>query len=597
MSQLSKDGEVLKLSLSGIRDREEFANQLEQVKRIPGRRFNPETKDWEFQATQENAQRLIDVTHPQLNAEVRDWLLPRSDRDRLTDVTTPLPADAALAAHPWRDLAFPFQRAAIDWLAQRPRSILGDDMGLGKTFESIGTVDEWEVREGRTAKMNLVICPNSITGNWQRELAEGPMTMDDDGNRTTFLEQKAWTPKWSIILDGSKPKRAKLMREWDAYTGRKWLIVNWEKLRLMPELAKYPWDTIVADEAHRAKNRKAKQTMALLKLKAHVQLALTGTPILNSPDELWPLLAWIRPEQYSRQVAGGGYWAFYHNYVDFYESQHGKVVTGVKNADALRFELADKMIRRRKTDIDWASYGLDGIPEKLPPKVMTVPMKPKQQKLYDEIENQLVVEIEQAPPEDQERFLAALERGDMKSLSLTIPNAATQVVRQRQVSTSPAILGAPDDSGKFDAAQEIISDNPGKPFVVFSWYKPSVELFASRLRRQKPSIEAFTITGDTPPEERQSLVERFQNGEFPVLCCTIAAGGTGLTMTRADTAIFLERDWTPGINKQAEDRLHRHGQKSPVSIVILESAGTIDQSRIAVRNRLKEKITKAVIGD
>jgi SNF2 family DNA or RNA helicase len=403
-------------------------------------------------------------------------------------------------------------------------------------------------------------------------------------------EVAKWLPgKTAQIVDGKKPA----IREQQIAADTDFIIINWEKLWREPALMKQKWGAVIADEAHRAKNRKAKQTKALWQLKAPVQLALTGTPVMNSPDELWPLLKWLRPEQYR------SFWEFHYLYVDEYPAYRGTIVTGVKNVEQLRFELSDKIVRRRKSDV------LKDLP---PKQIVRVPVEltPAQKRLYDVAESELLLDIAEAltrPTEGEpagaheNRRIAiqqAIENNDIQALTYLIPNGAAKTTRLRQIVSTPALIGGPEDSGKLTAAEEIIRDHPGEPMVVFCWFAETARILAKRLEKGKPALRVGTIAGSDDPDP---VKDAFQAGDLDVVVCTIAKGGVGLTLTAASTAIFLERDWVPAINSQAEDRLHRIGQENAVTILILEARGTVDVGKIAPANRLKAMIASQVLGD
>jgi SNF2 family DNA or RNA helicase len=263
------------------------------------------------------------------------------------------------------------------------------------------------------------------------------------------------------------------------------------------------------------------------------------------------------------------------------------VCTGVRNPEALRFELADKMVRRTKTQ------ELD-IPEKI---VQTIPvtLNPKQKALYDEAAEAFWLEIKLAVEHGDVTLEQAENAISKGTIELLIPSAGARLTRLRQIVSTPALLGGEDDSAKLDTAVEIITDNQPKQFVVFCWYEGTTSCLQRRLEHHKPPLCVARITGKTgDPTE---TVKQFQAGEIDVLCCTIAAGGTGLTLTAADTAIFIEEDWTPALNQQAQDRLWRQGQRNAVTILNLRASGTIDVERIAPKNKLKELIVSSVIGD
>lgn len=571
-ARVSEDGDKLVLKLGG--SKEEFADQLAKVKIIPGRRYNSTEKQWELPNDLETLLKVVHTIEPEMPA-ILQGKIKQAKAELQQELVTQLPDDAQLMVE-WADKLTPKQRSGIDFLVEHPHSLLADDMGAGKTIEAISTVYERRIREsertGHTIPVEprvLVVCPNSVTGVWERELEK-------------------WGDIPSTTINGkTKAKRLGQLEESEG-----WTIINWEKLRLMPELAEIEWDAVIADEAHRAKNRKAKQTKALWKLKAPIQLALTGTPVMNDPGELWSILKWLRPEQYT------SYWAFFYNYTDYYDGYKGKpVILGVKNADRLRFELSDKMVRRTKREIH------QDIPWRLPTQMIEVDMKPKQKKLYDEATEAFWLEVAQEAVANEaagdegaiERVRQAMEADDLETVRLLIPTAGARMTRQRQIATSPALLGGPDESSKLDAVIETIVDGGERPFVVFAWYKDSVRLVLERLARQKISAEGFT--GDTPQEDREPMAEAFQQGDFQVIVATIMSGGTGLNLYRSSDPLFVEQDWVPANNNQAIDRTDRKGQRNPVLPRFFLSRGTVDTGRIAPKNRTKELIVTSILGD
>ncbi len=184
-------------------------------------------------------------------------------------------------------------------------------------------------------------------------------------------------------------------------------------------------------------------------------------------------------------------------------------------------------------------------------------------------------------------------RHDLEALKLMIPNAAAKTLRLRQVATSPAVLGGVDTSGKLDAMEEVVVPS-GRPWVLFTWFKPSAELIVTRLRKAGLAVESFT--GDTPPEVRSERADAFQAGKFDVIVCTLAVGGVGIDLFRAGDCGFIEEDWTPTINDQAFARIDRMGQTQRPQRHIWRARGTVDTGSIAPTNRTKKLITDTIMG-
>ena len=407
----------------------------------------------------------------------------------------------------------------------------------------------------------LVICLNAATGHWQREI-------------------KKWCGDESTVIDGDKEHRLGELEK-----SENWTIINWEKLPLMVKhLAKIKWDAVFADEAHFAKNPKAKRTKALWKCRAPIQLAISGTPIMNNPGELFPLLKWCRPDQYT------SYWAFFYKFTEYHEgARHRKIVTGVKNPDALRFELADKLVRRSKREIH------PDIPEPFDPIVYEPPMKPEQEKLYKAAVKDFWLEVAQEiKPEDREDLAEAVERDDFETVKLMIPNAAARMVRQRQIATSPALLGGPDESSKLDEIERLVVDGgSGRPWVWFAWYRETVDLLVKRFNAL--GIEAHGFKGDegNRPDE---LAQSFQAGEFDIIVGTIKSGGQSIEFFRASDCGFAEEEFVPGINQQAFDRVDRKGQQQRPQRHIIRVPGTVETGRVAPAQATKNIIVKTILG-
>lgn len=571
---LKKDGDILTVSLGGMKG-PEFGDALARVKSIPGRRYNPDEKRWELPCDADTALRVMQMLEPVADAEVQAMVQARS-AEVAGQLVTRIGDDAELLSDS-ADRLRPYQRAAVDWLCGHPKSILADEMGLGKTVEALVTINEWYRRHeedwDELPTASLIVCPNNMRGTWEQEI------------RTWCGEHEPVQ-----VIDGrSAAKRtAQVEDDWAS-----WYIVNWEKLRIMPELAKRKWLAVIADEAHRAKNPDAQQTQALWRLQAPLQLALSGTPIMNHPGELWSLLRWLRPEEYAKHLAGGGYWPFHYSYVEEYTTKHGTVVVGVKNADQLRFVLSDKLVRRTKKDV------LKDLPEKLPTQVIEIDFTPAERKLYEEVEKAVLLDMAtyaRKQAEEDERWeedlaealveekLDELSGMPLNKLAGLLDNGGARLAKLRQLTAA----------AKVRAAVELIREEPETPVVAFTWHVDAARQLAEELEKGKPTLKVGCIAG--PGGDVDALKDAFQTGELDHLVCNIAKGGEGLTLTRSSNPILVEEDWTPAKNEQAIDRTHRYGQTDPVTPRALRVRGTVDTGKIAPANRLKKAITETVLG-
>lgn len=591
-ARLSQGDGCLTLKLGGTKD--EFAAQLARAKAVAGRRYNGEAKTWEFPDSDDSLLKVVYTVEPDLTADL-ERRVQNARQEQASSLLTALPDDAPVAV-PWQERLAGKQRSAIDFGATHGHVLLADDMGAGKTVEGMSIVYEHGIRHLPDfdffdhERPCLAISPNSVTRHWRKEIVKWT-PLDDDCIQ---------------IIDGKNKKTREAQLEAEAL----WYIVNWEKLQARVGLVvgnskgRGPlelkdWYGIIADEAHRAKNHEAQITRALWQLQAPVQIAASGTPVMNNPGELYALLRWLRPEQYT------SYWKFFHSYTEFYEGYKGKpTVIGVKNADALRFELADKMIRRTKREIH------PSIPEPFEPIVYEPPMGAEQQKVYDDTEKDFWLEIatearenvdghdphKPRPEQVKDAIEAKLEGASFDTIKLMIPNAATRTLRLRQVSTSPAVIGGLDVSSKLDDIERVVRDGGDRPWAFFAWFQPSVQLLIQRFESMGLTVQGFSgDTHDAP--ERAEMSDAFQRGEFQIIVASIGAGGQGIEFFRAADCGFLEEDWVPGINQQAFDRIDRKGQQQRPQRHIWRTPNTVDTGSIAPKLATKKLITSTLLGD
>jgi len=327
--------------------------------------------------------------------------------------------------------------------------------------------------------------------------------------------------------------------------------MNWELLRLMPELQHIEFDWLVADEAHRAKNAETQQSKALCKLSASRKLLITATPFSNRPGELWGLLHFLEPKEFR------SYWYFRSLYTEMFRDWNGtEHVSGTRYPTLLKRDLDRFMIRRLKSQVEIQ------LPQK---RYQTVPlyMHPEQVRLYREMVRLLMME---------------LDSGEV----VTAANAAVKLVRLRQVVSGTATLEhlgqQKDVSAKLDAAVDMIQDRLPVPTVVFTIFRATALSLARRL--EKLNIPCTCIIGGAKPTEGVGSIAQgvtdFQSGKTKVFVATVRSGGEGLTLTASDTIIFVDKDWNPAVQEQAENRIHRLGQNRACLIVDLHVDHTVD---------------------
>ncbi len=491
-----------------------------------GGKWNQETKTWDFpisiSVAKQLGQRFSDLCYTHSIQEMLE--MEEAQAQVLTQAQAQSDATLQVSyAHKLRD----YQRVGVNFLTTAKRAILADEMGIGKTVQAITACEEVE------AKKVLIVCPNSLKWNWHNEV-------------------EMWTGKEATIIQGPKAKRQKQIA---AYT-QGYLVINYESLRLHPELAKKKWDVLICDEAHKLKNRKTQQTKAVKDIKADRIFLLTGTPMLNRAEELYSLLNRLYPEKYS------SFWRFVDQFCQQHHNGFGVEIRPGTEAQikALRNEIQPIMLRRVKKDV------LTELPDKVYVRHV-VELEGKQRAIYNRMHKEAMTIIE-------DELVAA-------------PVVIAQITRLRQIAVSPQLINEEaEGSAKIDALLEMLENNMGEhKIAVFSQFRKAIELVGSKLTEK--GIKWVSVTGAISHDDRQANTEAFQNDpDTRIMLATIEAAGLGLTWTSADIAVFLDQHWTPAINRQAEDRLHRYGQRNSVTIIKLIAKDTIEEQ---IENLLDEK--------
>jgi hypothetical protein len=437
----------------------------------------------------------------------------------------------------------PYQRRGLSWLAQMCAlgvgACLADDMGLGKTVQLIALHLH---RRALGAGPTLVVCPTSLLGNWERELArfapDIPVRRYHGGGR--HLQDVAADEVVLVTYGVVRRDRA--------------------------VLAEVAWGLVAADEAQHAKNPLSRTARELRAIPAVARVALTGTPVENRLTELWSILDWTTPgllgplERFRRSVA--------------------VPIERYRDPDAtqrLARLVRPFLLRRRKSDPQIA-------PE-LPPKTETdrvVPLTAEQATLYEAVVRETLAKI------------AASEGIERRGLVLALLTALKQICNHpAQYLHEPGPL--PGRSGKLAALDELLGVilDEGEEVLVFSQYVEMCRLIESHLTDQ--GVPTLFLHGQVQARRREEMVARFQAGAAPVFLLSLKAGGVGLNLTRATHVVHYDRWWNPAVEDQATDRAYRIGQDRPVQVHRLVTEGTLED-RIATLLESKRGLAEAVVG-
>ena len=483
---------------------------------------------------------------------------------------------------------YPFQIVGANFLVQAKRALLGDDMGTGKTITALSAAQKAK------AFPLLIVTLKSTKFAWAKALEE-------------------FYPGHSVyVVDGSKPKKDKVVKNFIEEQGEI-LIMTWEMLSKYTKLQKFgttslkrcqecggtdpritpakcevherplnkvDFKGIILDEAHKVKDPKTKMAMALQGVSgdAEYRWALTGTPIGNSEEELFSILSWIDSESYPAKTKFiDRYFMTRMNYMGFPE------VVGIKSEHRDEWDqVINPILRRMPKEL---------VLPFLPPivyKERRLEMVGKQKTAYNQMKNQMVADVDggkitvtQAMSQITRLLQLASSFAEVENTEEIDPETGEEVIHQKVTLTSP--------SNKIDSFMEDLPDYGESQIVVFAQSKQLLlelekAILKENVKRNKPNepkpITYGMITGDVNATSREDSINRFQNGELKLMLISIAAGGTGITLTNADVAVFLNRSYNAIDNKQALGRVHRIGSEKHESILCVDyiSEGTVDEA-------------------
>mgnify|MGYP000053601886 CR=1 FL=1 len=417
--------------------------------------------------------------------------------------------------------------------------LLADDQGLGKTFQTLNIA---------LAKRNqswfkhclIVVGVNNLKLNWYHEIEkhtnEIPYIL---GQRVL----KRGPNKGKLAFKDSKEKLEDLNSDIDNF----FLIINVEALRNteISERLKYMCKTgeigmVIADEIHKCKDPNSQQGKGFQKLLSKERIAVSGTPLMNSIEDLYIILKWLDYETHT--------FTQFKNHYCVYGGFGDNSIIAYKNKKEIIQKLNQCMLRRKKEEVT-------DLPEKnLIP--IYLDMSKEEWKLYDEVRTALREQI------------------DKIKLS---PNPLAQLIRLRQVTGLSSLLSSKaTQTSKLDMMMKIIDDcvKNEEKVVIFSEFSQIIEEAFKRCKKYNP----VKITGDVKLTERDLAVQKFQETEnCKVILGTRQAMGTGITLTAGNNVIFLDEPWNEANKNQAMDRCHRIGTTKIVNVYTLMCQDTIDE--------------------
>ena len=419
----------------------------------------------------------------------------------------------------------PYQEVGVNWLlflhANGIGGVLGDEMGLGKTIQAICAIC---IISESSPNPILIISPKTLLFNWEKELSN-------------------FAPQVSFTTYHGQGRRIQ--------SDSKVILSTYGTMANdIDEFVKIQFTFAIFDEAQVIKNAKTRNHKNCCLIQAHSKIALTGTPIENSEKDLWSIYHLVFPGFF------GTFAQFSHRF------------SHEKDFNSLKRHISPVLLRRRKEDVL----------SDLPPKIVQVvfnEMESVQQELYNSLV--LVVKSELEKTNSSHMVVNA---------SVAVLNA---LLRLRQLCCHPLLLPNSlnychaKESSKFGQFCTLLDSLIGEKekIVVFSEFTSMLSIIEKHL--VKMEIGYQRLDGST--QDRKKIISNFETGDYQVLIISIKAGGVGINLTSAHNVIIYDPWWNPAVENQAIDRLHRIGQKLPVTVYKLITSNTIEEKIQKLQNR------------
>ncbi|NKB53666.1 MAG: hypothetical protein GKR97_15855 [Rhizobiaceae bacterium] len=438
----------------------------------------------------------------------------------------------------------PYQAFGADWMGRLTETgfggVLADDMGLGKTLQTLATL---QARRGRGP--SLLVVPTSLLHNWRSQAAQ-------------------FTPELRLLTLHGLKRRELTGQIPDADI----VLTTYPLLsRDQDILSAQEWDLIIVDEAQTLKNPSSQMAKALRLLSCSGRLALTGTPVENSLQDIWTLFDWVVPGLLGNRKT---FTSLFRTPIE-------------KHADSQAQKRLNRRVRPfllRRTKEEVAA--------ELPPRTEIthyIELPKPQQALYETVRASMDARVREA-----------VHARGLNGAQITILDA---LLKLRQVCCDPALVKSEaarsvTDSAKRTRLLELLTEFTAehRRILVFSQFTTMLDLIATDL--DKLSIPYVMLTGQT--KDRATVLEAFQAGEAPIFLLSLKAGGVGLTLTKADTVLLYDPWWNPAVERQAMDRAHRIGQDKPVFVHRLVVKGTVEEKIMALQAK-KQALADALLSN
>jgi SNF2 family DNA or RNA helicase len=449
----------------------------------------------------------------------------------------------------------PYQIDGVKWLLAHFNSGLGaclaDDMGLGKTLQTLAVLLAVQEKLEFTTKTTnfdlfanettiereplkaLIVLPSSLVFNWYNEA----------GKFTPHFSRMQYVGNDRKLLAGRLNSTDLIFTSYS--------IVH----RDISILEKYDFRYLILDESQYIKNKNSKIFKAINKINTAHKMALSGTPIENSLDDLWSQMQFINPDIL------GSYNFFAENFkIPIEKKQDENSLAELKNL------IQPYILRRTKEQV------LKDLPD-LTEQIYYCEMDSEQEKLYEKEKSKA------------RNFLLKTDGSSPDKISII-----NTLMKLRQLSNHPKMVDQDSevDSGKYIAVTNYLESlvKGKQKTIIFSSFVTNLNFYTDWCKDNK--IAYCEITGETPAGKREQQVKLFQEKEDPLLFfISLKAGGVGLNITKASYVLFLDPWWNPFAEKQGVGRAHRIGQLNKVNVIRFISKNTVEEKIITLQENKK----------
>lgn len=449
-----------------------------------------------------------------------DWLVEEKKRREIQESLYNDPAQDSSRLYDFQSQGVGFLKATSLWHSGSVRAIIADDPRLGKTVQTLSAVGQ-----DRHTPM-LVVTMKPLILYW----ADAISSWGNFSNPPIPLTNGSVQEKVSLLMN-ARPGEV--------------FVINWEVLRQMSKFNSRKFKTIIADEAHIARNRKAQVTKGLLHLRPANVLLASATPIERGPQDYWTYMKMLDPREFR------SYWRWVDWFCVTTFNGFGNEISGIRNVDLLNDLLVSKLLRRRSDQVA-------NVPEKV---YETIRVEPSENlmSLYDKVCTEIEVEFE--------------------GQELEIPNKLARMTRLIQLSVDPSMIGSKLPSPKTGVISALAQKYEGHQILVYSSFVAGMEYVIRELTQA--GISCVRYKGDEVQEKA------FLDGSAQVMVSHPKVGGIGKDYSNADIIVYFDMPLSSTLIRQSIERTTKLGLKDSRLIITIAATPIEETVAALVATKLK----------